>query len=114
MCCQQVKYDFKMEDVESLSKQVKLAETQGSLEEVSELISKLFIQNDDAALDLCLKLAMSEFGGITYKDDFQNVAALGALHWGPKGIVRLGAAVIKTNSFRSISNATRLLSPHLQ
>ncbi|WP_020598653.1 Shedu anti-phage system protein SduA domain-containing protein [Spirosoma panaciterrae] len=91
-------------------KQIELAETQGSLEDVSELISKLFAQNDDRALDLCLQLAMSEFGGITYKDDFQNIAALGALHWGTKGIARLGKAAIKTNSFRSISNATRLLS----
>jgi hypothetical protein len=93
-----------------LEKQVELAKTQGSLEEVSEIISKLYEQNDDNALDLCIQLAMSEFGGITYKDTFQNVAALGALNWGEKGIIRLGEAAIKTNSYRSINNATRLLS----
>ena len=99
-----------MEEAISLAKQVELAETHGSLEDVSELIARLFAQNDNTSLDLCIKLAMSEFGGITYKDDFQNIAALGTLHWGPKGIVRFGEAAIKTNSFRSISNATRLLS----
>jgi hypothetical protein len=99
-----------MGEIVSLKEQVKLAESEGSLEDISELIMKLFDQNDDAALDLCIALAMSEFGGITYKDDFQNIAALGTLHWGPKGIIRLGEAAIKTNSFRSISNATRLLS----
>lgn len=99
-----------MEEEIPLSKQVELAETQGSLEDVSELISELFVQNDDSALDLCIKLAMSEFGGITYKDEFQNVAALGTLHWGTKGIARLGEATIRTNSFRSINNSIRLLS----
>lgn len=99
-----------MEKKIPLEKQVELAEIHGSLEEVSELISKLYEQNDEKSLDLCVKLAMSEFGGITYKDDFQNIAALGTLYWGTKGILRLGEAAIRTNSYRSISNTTQLLS----
>lgn len=99
-----------MEESISLFKQVELAESKGSLDDISELIVKLYKQNDDEALDLCVKLAMSDFGGITLKMDFQNVVALGTLHWGPKGIVRLGQATIKTNSFRPINNVTNLLS----
>ncbi len=99
-----------MEEDIPLEKQVELAETEGSLNEVSILISKLYAQNDDFALNLCIKLAMSEYGGITYKDIFQNIASLGTLHWGIKGIARLGEATIETNSYRSINNSTRLLS----
>lgn len=99
-----------MEEKISLAEQVELAETKGSLEDISELIVNLYQQNDDEALDLCVKLAMSDFGGITFKMDFQNIAALGTLHWGPKGIVRLGQATIKTKSFRPINNVTNLLS----
>lgn len=51
---------------------------------------------------------MSDFGGITPKIEFQNVVALGVMHWGPKGIVRLGEAAIKANSFRPINNGRSL------
>lgn len=99
-----------MEEILSLEKQVELAETKGSLEDVSELITKLYEKNDNEALDLCVRLAMSDFGGITFKMDFQNIVALGTLHWGPKGIIRLGEATIKANSFRPINNVSNLVS----
>jgi hypothetical protein len=71
-----------MKEEISLSEQVELAKVKGSLEEFSNLIIKLYEQNDDETLDLCIELAMSDFGGITHKSDFQNTAALGTLHWG--------------------------------
>lgn len=94
----------------SLEEKVNLAEREGSLDDVSELIVELYNQNDGEALNLCVKLAMSEYGGHTYKSDFQNMAVLGVLHWGTEGLRRLGAATILTNSYRAINNTTRLLS----
>jgi hypothetical protein len=99
-----------MTEMRSLEQQVELAETQGSLEDISKLVVRLYEKNDDDALNLCVKLAMSDFDGITMKMEFQNIVALGVLHWGPKGIIRLGEAAIKANSFRSINNVSNLLS----
>lgn len=99
-----------METIIELEKQVELAESEGGLNELSELIVKLYEKNDDEALNWCVKLAMSDFGGITYNADFQNIAMLGTLHWGTKGLIRLGEATIKANSFKPINNVTRLLS----
>lgn len=99
-----------MNGILSLEKQVELAETEGSLEDISEVILKLYEKNDEEALNLCVKLAMSDLGGITYKAEYQNIIGLGALHWGPKGIIRLGEATIKANSFRPINNISNLLS----
>jgi hypothetical protein len=61
----------------SIDELVEEAQQTGSLEDLSELIVRLYNLNDDKALELTLKLAMSDFGGITYKMDFQNLAALG-------------------------------------
>ncbi|MFN3300576.1 MAG: hypothetical protein ACK41Z_10295, partial [Sediminibacterium sp.] len=99
-----------MEETFSLEKQVEIVENRGTLDDLSELILKLYEKNDEGALDLCIKLAMSDFRGITYKSDFQYTAALGTLHWGSKGIIRLGEATIKENSFRPINNVSNLLS----
>lgn len=89
---------------------VKEAHTKGSLEDVSQLIVALYEQNDENALDLCIELAMSEFGGITMQMDFQNIAILGVLHWGINGLKKLGQVAIETNSYRAINNTTRMLS----
>lgn len=94
----------------SLKEQAKLAETEGGLEDVSNLLLSLYKQNDDEALGLCVELAMSDFGGITYKVEFQNIVALSCLYWGPKGLIRLGEAAIKANSYRPINNVSNLLS----
>lgn len=95
---------------ESLRLRVQKAHDVGTLEDISMLIIDLYKQNDQEALDYCIDLAMSEFGGITMKMEFQNIAILGVLHWGIVGLKKLGEATIKTNSYRSINNATRLLS----
>ncbi|MGN7707972.1 Shedu anti-phage system protein SduA domain-containing protein [Chryseobacterium sp. 22543] len=94
----------------SLEEKVDLAEREGDLQDVSELIVELYEQNDDNALDLCIKLAMCEYGGHTYKSDFQNIAALGVLHWNLKGLRKLGEVTISNSSYRAINNVTRLLS----
>jgi len=94
----------------SLVEKVSLAEREGNLEDVSSLIVELYEQNDEAALDLCIKLALCEYGGHTYKSDFQNIAALGVIHWGIQGLRKLGVATISLSSYRAINNVTRLLS----
>jgi hypothetical protein len=95
---------------EDIQLRVKKAHNQGSFEDVSLLIVELYKQNDQKSLDLCVELAMSEFGGITMKVEFQNIATLGVLHWGIYGLKKLGEATINTNRYRPINNTTRLLS----
>lgn len=105
-----IKYKYEMKKNLPLKEQVELAETEGGLEDISDLLLNLYKQNDDEALGLCVKLAMSDFGGITYKVEFQNIVALSSLYWGPKGLIRLGEAAIKANTYRPISNVSNLLS----
>jgi hypothetical protein len=94
----------------SIEKLVDLAEEKGSLEGVSQVIVELYRQNDAQALEYCIRLAMSDYGGITFKAEFQNLGVLGTLHWGPPGIKKLGETAIKVNSYRAIDNVTRFLS----
>lgn len=94
----------------TLEQLVELADSKGSLEDVSNLIVKLYQQNDSAALELVVKLAMSDFGGVTQKMEFQNIAVLGALHWGINGLRRLGEKAVETGGFRATNNVTMLLS----
>jgi hypothetical protein len=94
----------------TLEELVDLAESSGSLQDVSHLIVRLYERNDTASLNLILKLAMSDYGGITYKSDYQNMAILGTLHWGVLGLKRLGEETIKNDGFRAINNVTHFLS----
>lgn len=94
----------------ALEERVELAGSKGSLEDLSTLILELYKQNNDYALLLCVKLAMCDYGGITFKAEFQNLAAVGVLFWGTKGLKTLGEATIKINSYRATNNVTRLLS----
>jgi hypothetical protein len=89
---------------------VDLAEKEGSLQGVSQVIGQLYEQNDDEALMLCIRLALSDYGGITYKSNFQTLGVVGTLNWGPNGIRKLGESAIKANSYRAINNVTRFLS----
>ncbi|TWP31560.1 DUF4263 domain-containing protein [Apibacter muscae] len=81
-----------------------------SLYELNEIIILLYKQNNNDALNLVLKLAMSDYGGITFKAELQIIAMLGTLHWGIKGLEKLGKSTIKNDCFRAINNVTRLLS----
>lgn len=99
-----------MEKKYTLEERVELADTKGSLEEISQLILELYEEDSEEALDLILKLALYDFGGITMKSDFQNLAVIGALHWGIHGLKKLGKVTIEDNGYRAINNITRLLS----
>jgi hypothetical protein len=99
-----------MEQQYTLAELVELADQQGSLEDISGLILRLYEQNDDEALSLMLRLAFFDYGGITHKSDFQNLAVVGTLHWGPEGIRKLAKATIKNDGYRAINNVTKLLS----
>lgn len=99
-----------MSEKVSIEKLIDVVEERGSLEDVSQVIVELYKQNDAQALEFCIRLAMSDYGGITFKEEFQNLGVLGTLHWGPNGIKKLGEAAIKVNSYRAIDNVTRLLS----
>lgn len=99
-----------MEQQYTLADLVELADQQGSLEDISGLILRLYERNDHEALSLMLRLAFFDYGGITHKSDFQNLGVMGTLHWGPEGIRKLAKETIKNDSYRAISNVTRLLS----
>lgn len=94
----------------SIEELVDLAEKEGSPLGVSQVVSELYKQNDEAALDLCIRLALSDYGGITFKTEYQNIGLIGTLHWGIYGIKKLGETAIKNDSHRSTSSITRLLS----
>lgn len=94
----------------SIQQLVDLAETDGSLLGVSQVIAELYKENSYKALDLCIRLAMSDYGGITFKAEFQNIGVVGTLHWGVNGIKKLGEAAVRVDSYRAISNVTRFLS----
>jgi hypothetical protein len=53
---------------------------------------------------------MCEYGGYTYKSDFQMLAFLGTLSWGTRGIKRLETRAIENGEYRAINNVTRFLS----
>ncbi|MDJ1502046.1 Shedu anti-phage system protein SduA domain-containing protein [Xanthocytophaga agilis] len=94
----------------SIEQLVDLAEREGSLEEISQVVAELYKHNDTKALDLCIKLALSDYGGITYKAEFQNIGVIGTLHWGPNGIKKLAEAAINAERYRATNNVTRFLS----
>lgn len=94
----------------TLEQLVELSDRKGTLEDISELILALYKQNDRQALKLVLKLALSDFGGTTFKSDFQQISCLGVLHWGTQGLIELGEEASVDAGYRAISNVTYLLS----
>lgn len=99
-----------MEKNYTLEELVYLAESKGSLEGLSNVIVRLYESGTSGSLDLLLNLAMSDYGGVTYKSDYQMISILGTLHWGKAGLQRLGERAIANNGFRAINNITSFLS----
>ena len=94
----------------SVEELVNLADRKGSLQDISHLLVRLYELNSERGLDLTLDLAMSDFGGITYKSDFQTISILGTLNWGPDGIRKLGQRAVENGGYRAMNNVTLLLS----
>jgi hypothetical protein len=94
----------------TLAELVQLADENGTLDDVSDLIIRLYAQNDEEALELMIKLAFFDYGGGTYKGEFQTLGVVGCLHWGVYGIKKLSTATIANDGYRAISNVTRMLS----
>lgn len=82
----------------------------GSLEDLSKIIVELYDLNNDEALSHVIMLSLCDFGGITQKMDYQNIAALGTLHWGINGLKKLTKATIDKGGFRALNNISRLIS----
>ncbi len=99
-----------MERKYTLDELVHLAETQGSLEGVSGVIVRLYESGTPTSLDLLLNLALSDYGGITYKSDYQMISIIGTVYWGAVGLRKLGERAIANNGFRAITNVTSFLS----
>ncbi|MCE5320516.1 MAG: DUF4263 domain-containing protein [Bacteroidales bacterium] len=99
-----------MNEQYTLEELVKLADTIGNLNDISNLIVQLYDLNNDRGLELILNLAMSDFGGITYKAEFQNISIIGSLYWGIKGVRKLGQKAIANGGYRAMNNVTLLLS----
>jgi hypothetical protein len=82
----------------------------GNLEESNYLVNELYKQNDSAALKNIIKMASSDYGGATYKAEYQKIACLGALHWGVDGLKALENCAINLQSFRLTSHVTEILA----
>lgn len=93
-----------------LRKKVEWHINNGSLESLSEMLIELYALNNQKALALTIKLALSDFGGITYKMDYQNMAALGVLNWGTNGLIKLTETTISNGGFRALSNISSIIS----
>jgi len=99
-----------MENQYTLAELVELADEELNLDSINDLIIRLYTQNDDEALELIIKLAFFNYGGMTYKSDFQNLGVVRCLHWGVHGIKQLATATIANDGYRAINNVTRMLS----
>ena len=98
-------------DIENIQKNVEiLIQEGGQLEVLNWLILELYKHNEKDALSELMKLAASDYGGITYKSEYQIVSSLAALHWGVLGINALEGMVINIEGFRPINNTTRILA----
>jgi hypothetical protein len=82
----------------------------GSPEDLSRMIIELYDINNKEALSYVIMLSLCDFGGITQKMEYQNIAALGTLHWGIEGLKELTKATIEKGGFRALSNISRLIS----
>lgn len=95
---------------ENLNREVEWIIKDGTYHHMDEFILRMFALNNNEALTHVIDLAMSEFGGMTMKSEFQNLAALSTFHWGIKGLRALAQSTIELESYRSINNVTRILS----
>lgn len=95
---------------ENIEEIVANAEKEGSLEDVSRIVLKLYELNNQKGLDLVIRLGLSDFGGITYKMDFQNTVLLGVLHWGVEVLRALAKRTTENGGYRALNNVTGLLS----
>ncbi|WP_031445653.1 Shedu anti-phage system protein SduA domain-containing protein [Arenibacter algicola] len=82
----------------------------GSPEDLSRMIIELYEKNNQEALSHVIMLSLCDFGGITQKMEYQNIAALGTLHWGIEGLQELTKATIEKGGFRALNNISRLIS----
>lgn len=78
--------------------------------DLSRMIIELYGINNEEALSHVIMLSLCDFGGITHKVEYQNIAALGTLHWGINGLKQLTKATIDKGDFRALSNISRLIS----
>lgn len=76
---------------------------------LESILHELIEDGSDNSLGLVLQMAKDDYGGITYKAEYQTITCLYAIFWGRKGIQGLVNTVIDEPDFRSISNFTLLL-----
>lgn len=94
----------------TLKEKVEWHVNNGSLYDLSSMIVELYELNNEEALNHLIMLSLSDFGGITYKAEHQNIAALGTLYWGIEGLKRLTSATINKGGFRALNNISNLIS----
>ena len=82
---------------------------ENSKDALESLLHDLIEEYSDDSLELVLKMSHDDYGGITYKAEYQTVACYCAVFWGKKGVDGLLNKLIKEPDFRSISNFTLLL-----
>jgi Domain of unknown function (DUF4263) len=86
------------------------SESPKTIQEFSNILVSLYSFNDTRSLDAVSNLASSDYGGITFKAEFQTIACLAMLHWGAEGISALEKVVIETQGYRMLLNSTTLLA----
>jgi len=76
----------------------------------NEMYALLLNRLDDIALSQAIRLADSNYGGVTHKWELKNSALLVILKWGEKGIFCLREMVLKNPSHQNITLVTKFLA----
>ncbi|WP_305952603.1 Shedu anti-phage system protein SduA domain-containing protein [Emticicia oligotrophica] len=82
----------------------------GDMEEMDLLLESLIDLRDEKSLALVIKMAENNYGGITFKGDFQTFACLATVFWKKKGVEALTTMAIKNTSYRNLLNVPYILA----
>lgn len=95
---------------ENLEDKIEWYINNGSPHDLSEMLIELYDLGTNKALNQVIRLALSDFGGITSKPEYQELCGLGVLSWGVEGIEQLTRAAVNTGGYRILSYISIILS----
>ncbi len=88
----------------------KFLKGEGGMDSMEAILTDLVKDKKTESLKFVIKMAEDDYGGITYKDEFQNFALLASLNWHIEGIEGLTSMAIKNPSYRNLLNVSNLFS----